>query len=246
MQFKIINPKCYYVLFIEVVKFVIKPTLTCKRTSEHSERIVNTFILFIINVLLGITSICIVQFFIGIESENVGIARLHDYYSPLVFVFIMAVVLPLLEETIFRSSLRFKPVNFAFSVGVLTYYLMTDLIFHTYYTDIENQLALRVMVAIGIGGLAFLVSNKYSITLAEFWARHSRLILYSSIISFGLVHILNYDLSLKVVLLAPLITLPQLLSGSVFGFIRTKYGFAYGFLAHSLGNLFASVMILVI
>lgn len=57
-----------------------------------------------------------------------------------------------------------------------------------------------------------------------------------SSILFGLIHIINYELSeshLKYILV---ITSPQIFTGFILGFIRLKYGFWYGVLNHSLYN----------
>lgn len=57
-----------------------------------------------------------------------------------------------------------------------------------------------------------------------------------SAVAFGLVHLINYDLQPIHWAFALLIVSPQMISGSVFGYIRIRHGFWFGVAAHSLLN----------
>jgi hypothetical protein len=55
-------------------------------------------------------------------------------------------------------------------------------------------------------------------------------------ILFALIHISNFSYSVSLLLFAPIIVLPQFVAGFLFGFIRIKQGFIWGFFLHALHN----------
>ncbi|AZA66449.1 hypothetical protein EG345_18430 [Chryseobacterium carnipullorum] len=57
------------------------------------------------------------------------------------------------------------------------------------------------------------------------------------------MHISNYEFTLDTLLLAPIITLPKLISSFVGGFVRVKYGFLYCLLLHSFHNMIPFLII---
>ncbi|GAK88809.1 hypothetical protein JCM19297_3333 [Nonlabens ulvanivorans] len=55
-------------------------------------------------------------------------------------------------------------------------------------------------------------------------------------LAFGAVHISNYGVSLTTILLLPIITGPQIVTGLFLGLIRVKVGLLYSMLFHALYN----------
>lgn len=55
---------------------------------------------------------------------------------------------------------------------------------------------------------------------------------------FGLVHLTNFDITTNVLLLAPILVLPQTLVGAYFGYIRVRFGLQWSMLLHGSYNLF--------
>ena len=53
---------------------------------------------------------------------------------------------------------------------------------------------------------------------------------------FGFVHITNFDLTMNVILLSPLLVLPQILLGGYFGYIRVRFGLQWSMLLHGCYN----------
>ena len=60
---------------------------------------------------------------------------------------------------------------------------------------------------------------------------------YSLSVLFGLIHIFTYDFDHTHLPYIPFITMTQIVSGFIFGYIRIVYGFLYGILLHSLFNI---------
>ena len=59
---------------------------------------------------------------------------------------------------------------------------------------------------------------------------------YLSIIGFGFIHIFNFEAYENALWMAPLLILPQLITGLFLGFVRVRMGFLYGVLFHALFN----------
>lgn len=60
--------------------------------------------------------------------------------------------------------------------------------------------------------------------------------LYTSIVGFGFIHIFNFEAYENALWMAPLLILPQLITGLFLGFVRVRMGFLYGVLFHALFN----------
>lgn len=61
---------------------------------------------------------------------------------------------------------------------------------------------------------------------------------YFFAVIFGLVHITNFTMTTNVLLLAPILVLPQIVLGCYLGFIRVKFGLGWGMLLHACYNAF--------
>ena len=246
MLLTILNPKKYYFLFIEVINFLRNPHLN-ENSIGRKKRITNTIILIIIKLILAIIVGLISRIIIwniGIQAENIGFKNAEELYTSFELLAIGALLFPLLEEVGFRLYLRFRPIYLSLSSTVLCYYFITKVIYKTNNLDINNDFIVRVIISIFLGVLVFLISNKYQKHLQKFWKTNIRWILYFSIFLFGFVHILNYELSIKVFLLFPLITLPQLVAGALIGFARINYGFIYGLSMHMISNFVYLILLI--
>ncbi len=61
---------------------------------------------------------------------------------------------------------------------------------------------------------------------------------YIFAVLFGLVHITNFTMTTNVLLLAPILVLPQTILGGYLGFIRVRFGLAWSILLHATYNAF--------
>ena len=55
---------------------------------------------------------------------------------------------------------------------------------------------------------------------------------------FGFVHISNFEITTNVLLLSPVLVLPQILLGGYFGYIRVRFGIQWSMLLHGTYNCF--------
>jgi len=240
------NLKYYPKLLPEFINFLINPSIKSFIHLKSTERIANTAILFIFRAFLSIIFISVTKlvFGVGTISKNVGLEKYRDLYTPLTMFFIGALLLPFIEEIGFRLYLKFKPINLALSIVVLSYYSLTKVVYNTYNTDINNQFTARILISLSIGSIAYLIILQYIYRIKVFWSKYFRWIYYFSCFSFALIHTLNYKLTLNDFLLVFILTFPHLISGMVNGFIRIKYGFIYSFGSHFLNNSIVLILLL--
>ena len=120
--------------------------------------------------------------------------------------FLTVLIAPLFEESLFRLIIRFKR-NF-FITGYLT--IMTHVQSTTNFARLK----------------------KYK----KYWDGYYPWIFYSYAVLFGLMHIMNFEPSLTIYLLTPIIVAPQILIGLNLGYIRIKFGLIWSMIFHSFYN----------
>ncbi|MFQ3181634.1 MAG: membrane protease YdiL (CAAX protease family) [Polaribacter sp.] len=59
---------------------------------------------------------------------------------------------------------------------------------------------------------------------------------YALALLFGFIHIFNFEITTNILLLAPLLVLPQILLGGYFGYIRVRFGIQWSMLLHGCYN----------
>jgi len=66
--------------------------------------------------------------------------------------------------------------------------------------------------------------------------KYFKLGFYASALLFGFIHISNFEITINVLLLSPLLVLPQILLGVYFGYIRVRFGLKWSMLLHGSYN----------
>jgi len=147
---------------------------------------------------------------------------------------IKAVLLgPFVEEVLFRLLLKPKLKNLiSFSVIVL---LLLGYLFAR-----EKYLVFSVVAPIEILVLVLLYKRKnYLFKLQRKFIKYFPYIFYFFMLSFGILHISNFtftNFNFWIVLISPLLVAPQIVLGSILGFIRMRFGFFYSVLFHIIIN----------
>ncbi|EZH74085.1 hypothetical protein ATO12_14515 [Aquimarina atlantica] len=239
MRYPLITPKYYFTLFKELIGFIKKPKYENNLEKSVTLKIYDTIGLYFLKFMLLIP--VILFFALVYDPENVQKANMLERFSPLVLLVVGGIILPLIEEVAFRLSLKFKPIYIALSSSVFSYYALTKIVFQTKISAIDESFMIRVVIAIALGLLLYPVVNSTSIKerLANFWRTHFRSIYYISCVCFAWIHITKYELNLTNILLLPILTLPQLMSALIYGYIRTSFGFKYPLFFHMSSNLLA-------
>lgn len=145
---------------------------------------------------------------------------------------ISILVIPVIEEILFRLLLRINRKNLlTFSGVTLTMFGLTIIVESSFIK--VGLLCLCMLPAL----IALLKVEK---KLEGLVTRNFRFFFYLSTFLFGIVHLLNFDpITPYVLLLAPILILPQLFLGSVLGFIRVRYGMTYAVFFHMAINAVA-------
>ena len=145
-----------------------------------------------------------------------------------IFVLIVFVI-PTVEESIFRLPLVFKieyvSIILAIIFGIGIHFLVP------YLPGFVVLLLLLLIFSWTI--------PKYEKWIFDIWVRYFQYVVWFSSMSFGLLHIGNFELvKISQYLIVPLLVLPQLGTGFVLSYVRVTYknGFLIGLLVHMFIN----------
>jgi hypothetical protein len=226
-------------LISDLIQFIKDPS---KYLSHNTLRVSDKF-----NLVFNLTSLTIFMVFtlgflsnfiidlVGYSQDqnNIVLESLSEIPAWVSLV-LVTIVGPMTEELAFRFFLRANKA--VFLLGGLFYFCFISNTLVNYLRVSDENFYSIVLVLSGL--LVFLVSYFVLPTekIKTFVTKHFRSLVYISAISFGLMHITNYESVGKYWCLAPLLVLPQLIVGFMLPFIRTKAGFIWSFLTHSLYN----------
>lgn len=239
MEYPFIKPRYYYSLFKDISGFIRNPINEKNLEKSTKTKIYDTIGLFLLKIMFLIP----ISLLVGVihDPENLTKSSLAERFTPLALLLITVLILPTIEEVAFRLSLKFKPIYLALSSGVFLYYLLTKAVFHTKITAFDESFMIRIGFSLGLIVVLYPILNIAAIKAkcTQFWREYFHIIYYASCLAFAWIHLFNYELSLLNVLLLPLITLPQLMSGIIAGYTRVAFGFQYPLFFHMATNLVA-------
>lgn len=218
-----------------IVNFLKKPDNDLTRSYNVEKNFRSIFTFYLIHLFFLIIWVITVTTWIDLDRPPA--AKIREIMSPLNFVLYAVIFGPILEETIFRLSLVFKPKYLSISILLLSYVLISRLGYGVGHLDIEEHLWVRVVVSMLIALFTYFISKRYTTYFSNFWDANFRWIYYFSIIVFVSLHLDFAELTPGKYLLFPLLIFPQLIFASINGYIRIKYGFIYACLFHSLNNI---------
>jgi Type II CAAX prenyl endopeptidase Rce1-like len=181
---------------------------------------------------------------IGVSNANTAAIRSAEWHRLLL---IMAIAAPIVEEIAFRLPLRISPTNFALSCSFVTLgwfsrWFLYQVGLGFLRTNVFEWWLWRGSVALFAGLACFGVMhidriNKFARTI---WSSHFKYVVYGSCLCFGLAHLENIRFSTPAataMLVAPLLTVPQILAGLILSFTRVRLGIIWSIVLHSANNL---------
>ncbi|WP_430409389.1 hypothetical protein [Kordia sp.] len=242
MKLLVLHPKHYYIEFLKFIKYILKPTLVDSNTNSVLQNMKGTWSMFVLKTILYIILGVLITTLINPVNQTT--ARWTEIYSTSTIFLLSIIILPLLEEVAFRLSLRFKTVYITLTFGVFMYYVFSKLIYQTQLSNIDNHFGTRIIISILAILVAYVIVSQPKIKkqLNIFWKTRFTWIFYFFCITFAWIHIFNYEINLKHLLLLPLITLPKLVSAMTYGYIRMHYGFKYSLGLHMCWNSIGFIM----
>lgn len=185
--------------------------------------------------LILITDKLLVSIF-GIESifKELQLANKNRSNSFGAFTFIIVVLLvPILEELIFRLSLDLKRTSFAIAISILYFRFSATSIIKFNFLNKYDIIRLVSTILIFIFIQLILpndVLNRIKKYYYVWW-------FYGVAILFGAVHIMNFNnINYYILPIYFIYVLPQIIMGIFIGNIRIQRGFFWGIVLHSLIN----------
>ena len=146
---------------------------------------------------------------------------------------------PFIEEILFRFMLRPKYNNlicfFCFSFVMMIISIVRS-----------NNNYLLFFATLSLLSFFLILNKRYVRNAQRVLIKYFVYIFYLSCLIFGLYHITNYyPITFKLLLIVPVIFLPQIITGTVLGFIRLKFGIIYSMLFHAIINIFPIFLIVI-
>jgi len=137
-----------------------------------------------------------------------------------------------LENDVSKMFMR-SPATM-FLLGVIAAPLLEELFFRAYLI-LEYNFPYRIIHKI-ISLLSKEQASRFRYFAEVNWRKYFKIIVYLSTIIFAYVHISNYNLTTMIIIISPILVLPQFVTGLILAFIRVKHGLIWSMAFHSLHN----------
>lgn len=150
----------------------------------------------------------VLEYFGLLNQEDHKLADMMDQMGMVGMLVLGVLLMPLLEEFIFRLYLRYQ---------YNPWFRFRELVVRMDHQNEEDR----------IEPIARLKARYQKIYPYLF---------YFSAILFGLVHLFNFKINLTYILLAPVLVGPQIMAGLIAGYLRVQYNVWIGYLYHAFSN----------
>jgi hypothetical protein len=167
-------------------------------------------VLFLADITIGIVLIMPLKYF-NLFPELKQIE--YTTYTALKII----LLLPLLEELIFRLPLMISRINLAITFSLVSLVLLNNWGF--------NNLLLNLILALSffVVSLYLIKKNKLIVKLNGILKNHFWKIFYTQALIFGFLHLTNFNIEVKYFYLFPLFAFSYFISGCIFGYLRVRY-----------------------
>jgi len=220
----------------DYIRFPVTTKFEFKNTSQKYRVffkffLINLLIVVLISIITGFLRI---RFNINFKETNVQI--------PMIWVLNLTII-PMTEEIAYRLPLNYKKGNLMLSFVAISYFISSMFFSDGGAVDMLSNLYIRLSIMLFAGFFLYLLFQRknFEHKISMFWSKHPKIIFYGYLALFTLGHLDNYVLDLAVLILFPILLLPQFIGGVFLSFIRSKFGFCYSVLFHVLVNVFAFV-----
>lgn len=186
-------------------------------------------------ILLALTTVLFyVLYFFDLNEilKNNETIKLFNEFPLWLVALLIIVLIPIIEEFVYRFHLKYRR-------WVINIYLPIALILTCSFLISISSSPISICVTfVSLIILIFYIIFNQKITnyIERIWIRKFNLVFYITTLLFALIHITNYELSLTVILLTPILILPQFIGGYFIGYLRIKSGFIWGVTLHMASN----------
>jgi membrane protease YdiL (CAAX protease family) len=144
-------------------------------------------------------------------------------------LFIGVIIVPIVEEILFRSLLKFKIINIILFSSTLFTFIAT-----AFYKSGTELAVFPGILLLGFLSLLIIFSRN---RIEYFIISRFNYFFYATILLFGLLHATNFTGNPYTILAFSFILgSPQLVLGSILGYIRMNHGLFYSILFHVIVN----------
>lgn len=194
--------------------------IVCKPSKPSKWEILKIFLVYIVIILFAAPFILFIQKKIGVQTIPIENS----------ITFLYAVIFgPIAEEILFRLPLRFSKLNYNLLLVTISVYLIVFLT--------KTKIILFVLFSFYLL-FAFIIRYFYKKDVSKLYSKYFKYIYWLSILSFGFIHLNNHIIVwYYMILFAPVLCFPQIVLGSITGYVRMRYGFIYSVIIHMLNNL---------
>ena len=162
-----------------------------------------------------------------------------QFFAPPLGVLVVGFLLPFKEEAMFRCALTgTRPAITLASIPITAFIAKSILRLFCSNQDISWVYELGAGCFCAFVVYVVMSNNRREKHIIQAMIQYRYLFYYISSLTFGLLHIANYgNIGWQALLLAPIITLPQIIGGLIAGFVRIRYGFFWSVAMHCMHNL---------
>jgi len=217
--------------------FLIKPTFLRVPTNK----IVWVYILQLAILLIAmsfmldlVTKLPFIIKYFCLGQDFVEKDLLH--WGALVSIIIVGVLVPVLEEFLFRFYLNKLFGNFLYIF--INVFILIIILHGLTNLQIGVYIFISILILISV---SVLLQKKYAFRRRFFvlFKKHFYLGYYFSALTFGILHVNNYQTCNNHSILVVCLVLPQCFGGLVLGYTRLKHGILSSILVHILLNIIA-------
>ncbi|UJH92649.1 CPBP family glutamic-type intramembrane protease [Antarcticibacterium sp. 1MA-6-2] len=202
------------------------------KTTDKENYFKDFFILFLIVFTIGILISLVKAYFYDlniIDEEDFDSLNWGTFFS-------YVIVVPFIEEIIFRAPLVI-PRSKIYS-GLISLVLIFSSIIY-----LKNEIASAVLIILVIIiQILYLFNSKICLIINDFIKKYYLALIYLTSISFGLLHMLNYE-AINVQTFISIIG--RTIGGFYFAFIISKYSFSSSYLLHGKNNVIPFLVLVI-
>lgn len=198
--------KAIHLDFLAFLKNPVDQPVPIQTWSEKAKKLFSLLILDIPIMILLMAILSGLKAAGLFNDENNKLGMFIRTMPAWTLLFVLIILTPFFEELIFRLYLRYK-----------TNYVAHFFIFLTLIAGEKNH-------------------DKFEVWSFNFWNRRYMFIFYFSALLFGYVHLTNYNCSIPIILLSPIIVAPQFVVGLFIGYLRVRHDLVTGYFMHALHN----------
>ncbi|MDQ6477767.1 type II CAAX prenyl endopeptidase Rce1 family protein [Dyadobacter sp. LHD-138] len=150
-------------------------------------------------------------------------------------IVVFCLLAPIQQEIKFRLCLIYSKINIAGFLGIWCFFLLNKLNEGKGLFGEQNPTSLNLglsLIAMASVYSCLLQNKEINNKLETLWMTYSKPVFLISILCFALFHVASLDKNLLDLRLIPILLLPPVLSGLIFGYTRLKYGVRYSLLLH--------------